>query len=332
MIHGLPNHASFLASIIESSDDAILSKDLDGIITSWNNGAERLFGYTADEAIGKPITILIPDDRLDEEPAILERIRRGEPTSHFATIRRRKDGSLVDISLTVSPIRTQDGVVIGASKIARDITEYKQAQQRQVFLIREMHHRTMNLFAVIQSVVRRTLGNSRSRAKDVLNARLQALASAYSMLTETAWAGAPLADIIKGELAGFSDHVSVSGCDIVIKAQAVQQFALVVHELATNASKYGALSTPSGHISIEGAIERANDGATFTFRWVESGGPPVVAPKRKGFGSAIVLDSAKHFGASVKLDYDPQGLRYELEIPLDMIEVADRKIAAATPA
>ena len=329
MIHGLPNQASFLASIVESSDDAILSKDLDGVITSWNKGAERLFGYSADEAIGKPITMLIPANRLDEEPAILERIRRGEPTKHYQTIRRRKDGNLIDISLTVSPIRTQDGAIVGASKIARDITEYKQAQERQAFLIRELHHRTMNLFAVIQSIVRRTLGDSRSRAKDVLNARLQALAAAYSMLTEAAWAGAPLNEIIKGELSGFSDHVSVSGCDIVVNAQAVQQFALVVHELATNASKHGALSTDSGRISIEGVIERANGGATFSFRWVESGGPPVMAPKRKGFGSAIVLDSAKHFGASVKLDYDPQGLRYELRVPLDAIEISNQKIAAA---
>jgi len=112
-----------LAAIVESSDDAILSKDLNGIILSWNSGAERLFGYKAEEILGKCVTTLIPADRLDEEPRILERIRRGERVEPYETVRQRKDGSLVDISLTVSPIRDAFGKVVGASKIARDISD-----------------------------------------------------------------------------------------------------------------------------------------------------------------------------------------------------------------
>lgn len=117
-----------LAAIVESSDDAIISKDLDGIIISWNPGAERLFGYPAQEAIGRPITMLMPPERLDEEPGILERLRRGESIEHYETVRRRKDGTLLDISLTVSPIRNSQGVVVAASKVARDITYRKQAE------------------------------------------------------------------------------------------------------------------------------------------------------------------------------------------------------------
>src|SRR6476619_584400 len=124
-------HAQRLASIVESSDDAIISKDLNGIITSWNGGAERLFGYSSEEVIGKPITILIPGDRMDEEPEIIERVRRGERVEHYDTVRRRKDGSLIDISLTVSPLKDADGRVVGASKIARDITERKRTQEQQ---------------------------------------------------------------------------------------------------------------------------------------------------------------------------------------------------------
>jgi PAS domain S-box-containing protein len=123
--------AQRLAAIVESSDDAIVSKDLDGIIATWNPGAERLFGYTAEEAIGEPVTMLIPPDHLDEEPEILARIRRGERIDNYETIGRRKDGSPVDISLTVSPIRTADGTIIGASKIARDISERRKAQEKQ---------------------------------------------------------------------------------------------------------------------------------------------------------------------------------------------------------
>ena len=118
-----------LEAIVEFSDDAIVSKDLNGIITSWNRGAERLFGYSSHEAIGQPITILIPPSRFDEEPIILERTRKGESIEHYETVRRRKDGKELDISLTVSPIRDAQGRIIGASKIARDITERKQSEE-----------------------------------------------------------------------------------------------------------------------------------------------------------------------------------------------------------
>jgi PAS domain S-box-containing protein len=119
----------WLSAIIESADDAVISKTLDGIITSWNFGAQRIFGYTAEEVIGKPVTILIPADHADEEPTILARLRAGDRIEHYETVRVRKDGTLIDISLTVSPIRGPDGQIVGASKIARDITEQKQARK-----------------------------------------------------------------------------------------------------------------------------------------------------------------------------------------------------------
>jgi PAS domain S-box-containing protein len=121
--------ALLLSAIVDSSDDAIISKDVDGIVTSWNKSAERMFGYTAAEAIGKPVaTLLIPPERLDEEPSILQRLRRGERVDHFETVRRRKDGFLLDVSLTVSPVRDAQGKIVGASKIARDISENKRIQ------------------------------------------------------------------------------------------------------------------------------------------------------------------------------------------------------------
>jgi PAS domain S-box-containing protein len=121
--------AQLLSAIIDSSDDAIISKDLNGIVTSWNKSAERLFGYTASEMIGQPITILIPTDRQDEEPKILSRLRRGERVEHFQTVRKRKDGSLLDLSLTISPVKDAHGDVVGASKIARDITQQKRVEE-----------------------------------------------------------------------------------------------------------------------------------------------------------------------------------------------------------
>jgi PAS domain S-box-containing protein len=118
-----------LAAIVESSDDAIVSKDLNGTIVSWNKGAQRLFGYSADEIIGKPVTTLMPPERQSEEPGILARIRRGEPIDHYETVRQRKDGTLLDVSLTVSPVRDSNGRIVGASKIARDVTGQKRAAE-----------------------------------------------------------------------------------------------------------------------------------------------------------------------------------------------------------
>src|SRR3954463_1448505 len=129
----MPGHDDIearLAAIVSSSDDAIVAKDLNGVIQSWNRGAEKVFGYTAEEAIGRNITILIPKDRLDEETEVLSRIRAGLPVDHFETIRQRKDGELIDISLTVSPIRDLTGRIIGASKIARDVTAQRRLRDQ----------------------------------------------------------------------------------------------------------------------------------------------------------------------------------------------------------
>jgi PAS domain S-box-containing protein len=126
-----------LAAIVDSSDDAIISKDLDGRVTSWNHGAERLFGYTAEQMIGKPISVIIPLDRQGEEQTILSRIAQDERVEHYETVRRRKDGTHLHVSLTVSPVKDSQGRVIGASKIARDITERKRLEE--IFQESERH-------------------------------------------------------------------------------------------------------------------------------------------------------------------------------------------------
>src|SRR4051794_15198731 len=143
-----PDPTLRLAAIVESSDDAIVSKDLNGIITSWNRGATELFGYTAEEAIGQSITIVIPPERLREEDMVLGRIRRGERIEHFDTVRRRKDGTLVPISLTVSPIKDAAGTIVGASKIARNISDRTRMERR----LQELQQRLMALAVASASV------------------------------------------------------------------------------------------------------------------------------------------------------------------------------------
>jgi two-component system CheB/CheR fusion protein len=133
--HRAADESARLAAIVESSDDAIIGKDLNGVITTWNRGAERLFGYTEREAMGQPITMLMPADRVNEEAVILERIRRGERIEHFETVRHRKDGTLLDISLSISPIIDAHGKVAGAAKIARNISERKRAEEESERLL-----------------------------------------------------------------------------------------------------------------------------------------------------------------------------------------------------
>src|ERR1700747_342281 len=167
----------WLASIVESSDDAIVSKNLDGVITSWNRGAERVFGYAAEEAIGQPITLVIPQDRQDEERMILTRIRRGERIDHFETIRQRKHGSLIVVSLTVSPVKNAEGKIVGASKIARDITEQKRNQEQIAILAREAEHRSKNLLATVQATINLSQSDTPEGLKHAIEGRIRALAN-----------------------------------------------------------------------------------------------------------------------------------------------------------
>jgi PAS domain S-box-containing protein len=301
--------AQRLASIVESSSDAIVSKDINGIITSWNRGAERLFGYAAEEVIGKSITLLIPEDRLNEEPEILARIRRGERVDHYDTVRRRKDGSLIDVSLSVSPVKDPNGKVIGASKIARDITERKRAQEQQKLLVNEMQHRIKNSLATIQAIATQTL-NHHAKERDAFIARLHALGRAHDLLNSESWEAAPLRAIVIRALEPFQERhrerVSFDGpADLWLDSTKSVVMALALHELATNAVKYGALSNGDGHVSIVWAGRDQPNRIELV--WQEHGGPEVNPPKQKGFGSHLIERVAGQLG-ECELLFNPQGL------------------------
>jgi PAS domain S-box-containing protein len=194
----------WLGSIVDSSDDAIVSKNIDGIITSWNSGAEHVFGYTAEEAVGQPITIVIPQDRQDEERTILTRIRRGERIEHFETIRQHKHGNQIVVSLTISPVRNSEGKVVGASKIAHDITERKQDQEQITTLAREAEHRSKNLLANVQAMVNLSQADTVGELKQAIEGRIQALANVHSLFVASRWIGAELTAIAKQELAPYA--------------------------------------------------------------------------------------------------------------------------------
>jgi PAS domain S-box-containing protein len=310
-----------LISIVTSSDDAILSKDLNGIITSWNRGAEQLFGYTAEETVGKPVTMLIPTERRDEEPKILQRIRSGERIDHYETIRRRKDGSLVEISLTVSPIKNADGEIIGASKIARDITERRRAQEQQALLLGEMKHRVRNTLATVQAIATQTLRSAASEDRDAFLARLRALAGAHDLLTLERWNQAPIGDVVAGALNAFQGshgaRIAIAGPkDAVLDAHKAMLLAMALHELSTNAIKYGALSNEGGQVSVRWDLVPGDEAQRLKFVWQESGGPPVKPPERKGFGSVLIERALQRELGGVEYTFDPGGVTCTLELKL----------------
>lgn len=306
-----------LASIIESSSDAIISRDLDGIVTSWNRGAELTYGYAAEEMIGKSLAALVPPDQRGREDEVMQRIRAGEAPEPYETIRRRKDGSLIDVSVTISPVRDDAGNVIGASKIARNISERKQAQARQELLTREIQHRTKNLFSVVLSVVALSFAGKESieDAREAVLSRLRSLAQTNTMLIDKDWHGADMAEVVGREMSPYDDRVGMKGPRVLLNPKAAQNFALALHELATNAAKYGALSNTSGRVDIEWWLDERAE--YLHFRWQERDGPSVKLPVRKGFGS-VVLEHvmAEYFCEAPRVEFDRRGIVYEVRCAL----------------
>jgi len=283
-----------LAAIVEGSDDAIVTKNLDSIILSWNRSAERLFGYTADEAIGKPITIIFPEDRLEEEVGFIARLRRGERIAHYETIRRRKDGSLVPVSLTVSPVRDPAGRIIGASKIARDISLQHRVAEQQRLLLSEMRHRVGNAFALAGGLLSITARHAESIDDLVfkMRRRLSALASVHSMAVVTAGADASEATRLKNLVVAivepFTDMewVQLDVPDVPVCAAAITPLSLVIFELATNAVKYGGLSAGGQGVSVSAEIGQDR----LYIRWEEKQvqTPADIDIRRQGFGTRMI--------------------------------------------
>jgi two-component system CheB/CheR fusion protein len=306
-----------LSSIVQFSDDAIISKNLDGIIESWNAGAERIFGYTAREAIGQSVEILIPPDRLNEEQTILRRIRRGERIEHYETIRRCKDGSPINISLTVSPIMATDGRVIGASKIARDITERKRSEAHISVLAREAEHRAKNILATVQAIVNLTEAETVADFKNAIEGRVHALANVHTLFVESRWSGAELHDLIAKELAPYrkwdGTRVAIEGPALKLEPSMAQTIAVVFHELTTNAVKYGALSVWNGRIAV--SWTRPEIGR-LVLRWTETGGPAVTPPTRKGFGTRVMANVIHQARGEIGFDWHPAGLACEIALPI----------------
>jgi PAS domain S-box-containing protein len=313
-------HLRWLASIVDSSYDPIISTDIDRKITTWNHAAEQLYGYTFDEVVGQPISILHPPDRHDEQPTIAERIKRGERIRNYGTVRQRKDRTLVDVSLTISPVRNAEGKVVGSSSITRDITKRKRAEEREKMLMAELDHRVKNVLARVDMVAMSSRNGSSSIDEFSLSlkGRIQSMATAHALLSQKGWSGAPLETLVRNQLAPYTAaNIAVYGTELILTPAATQAMGMVLHELVTNAVKYGALSVLTGRVTV--SWDRASNGhaTNLVFAWREFGGPPVAVEAKSGYGTQLIRGLVPHeLGGTVDLEFAPEGVSCRIEFPL----------------
>ncbi|SOE18908.1 PAS domain S-box-containing protein [Hoeflea halophila] len=319
------NESRQLAAIVQASSDGIVSAGLDGVVRTWNPGATRMFGYTEAEAVGRSVDdLIVPVDRKQEREEKYRKIRSGEHVTFSDTARQHKDGRLVPVEITATPMVDDHGRVIAASLIFRDISDRKLAEEKQRLLMGELNHRVKNLLSVVQVVARQTASVSDATTFGTrLSERLLGLAACQDLLVQSNWQGAELSELVSAQLAHFSDMIGIrifiDGPEIKISPDVTQGLGMALHELATNAAKYGALSNATGCVKISWQIREDPD-LRFSIQWVERGGPPVQIPTREGFGNKVLRRMVE---ASVKgkvsLDYPPDGLRWKLEAKLSDI-------------
>jgi PAS domain S-box-containing protein len=434
-----------LAALVSSADDTISRLSTDGTILSWNAAAERMFGYTAEEIIGQSVTKLYPPHAKPEFESIYERIREGQSV-RTESVRIRKDGTPLDVSIIVTPVHGPDGRVVGASAVVRDISERRRTEQRLVetlallaresellrtiineipvmitlyrpdtgitrpnrafeqalgwsaeemahqavldhiypdpeyrrrvqefmqscqpgwmdirmrtrdgrdletswayvhlsdgtqvgigiditerkereahirMLLSEVSHRSKNLLAVVQAIAALTARGAASPVQfaATFGARLKSLAASLDLLVQRDWRGASIRQLVRSQLAHYAElidtRVEIEGSDLLLGPVAAQYLGMALHELSTNAVKYGALSVPTGRVRIEWRLADAGSARRFFISWVERGGPPASAPRETGFGHLVIERMVgEALQGRVALDFAPEGLRWSLD-------------------
>jgi PAS domain S-box-containing protein len=325
-------------TLFELGPVAVYSCDASGLIQNFNRRAAELWGREpvqgdTDERFCGSFKLYRPDGSfMPHGHCPMAEVISGK----IAEVRdaevqiERSDGSRVTVMVNIRPLKNEGGEIAGAINCFYDITDRQQAEQRQRFLMNELAHRGKNLLAVVQSITSLTLSGPRpvAEAREVLTKRIQALARSQSVFVGDGVEGVPLADIIRLEFEGFSERVAAAGPDIMLSPRVAQTFTLVVHELATNATKYGALSVPGGQVAIDWSIAGAGAEARFKFQWREYDGPAVTPPTRRGFGHMVLEKAAaQDFGVLPKIVFAPDGVSYEIDTLLSVAAAGGAGVA-----
>jgi len=299
---------------------ALVEFDAGFAITDWSLGAERIFGWSRAEMQGRSVRDadwLHAGDAASWE-ALEAALLAGDTPRVVRDIRlRRKDGSVADCEWYCSALRGDGGALVSVSAQILDITERRRAEATQRLLIGELNHRVKNMLGTVQAIAAQGLRRGADPTSFVadFSGRIQALAQAHSLLSDSTWQGARLKELIDGQLRlGTIDgaQLEVSGPDIRLPPQMALHLGLILHELTTNANKYGALSSASGRL----ALKWHSSDDVLHFRWIERGGPPVVAPNRIGFGTTLIEQSVGAEGGSAEASYRPEGLTWQISLPL----------------
>jgi PAS domain S-box-containing protein len=304
---------------LRASGVTVMSQDRD-LVFNWIS--RGIFGKSAQAIIGKPQDEVIPE----AAPATATNLKRsviktGEPAR--GDVRVVYDGAETWYDLSVHPLTDESGATTGIIAGAIDITRYKEQEGRIRLLMRELTHRSKNLLAVIQAIMRQTATNSESLSdfETRFSARLQSLAESHDLLVREDWQGASMREIVRSQLGHYIDRVGsqieLSGDSLQIHPDAAQHIGMAMHELATNAAKYGALSVPAGKVRISWHVASGASGVpTCHLSWEESGGPPVERPARRGFGRVVIERTvARAVHGEVRIDYSPAGLQWTLVFP-----------------
>ena len=303
---------------VEASPSGMVLADAKGRIVLVNGEAEQLFGYGRAELVGQKVEKLIP-----------LRLRTGHAAHRGGYARKpevramgagrelfglRKDGTEVPVEIGLSPFRTSRELMILSTIV--DISERRRAAEREQLLVRELHHRSNNLFALVQAIIATSLCGDLAidQARRALQARLQAMARTHRLLGEVNWSGLDLGEVVRAELDPFADRITIDGAGVVVPPDEVQNLSLALHELATNAAKYGALSVPDGRVAIRWSVSTRSGDSLLQFDWQECNGPVVARPSRQGFGSLLI----NRLFPDVRLDFAPEGVNCRINVPFGM--------------
>jgi len=300
----------------------------------WDEGQHAIYGVTPGEYIVTPEhfkVLILPEDWEQLQRGMQTLMEQGIP--HKAEYRvRRPNGEVRWCASTAAATKDRDGKVVRVSGVTMDITERKEAEERQALLAREVDHRAKNAMAIVQSIVRLTKAGSIATYVSIIEGRIKALSRAHALLSSSRWQGADLDKLADDELAPYrsahADRLSISGPKVTLEPTKAQTLALALHELATNAAKYGALSSASGQLSLSWEMQAD----TLTLHWQETAGPETVKPTTTGFGTQIITGSIeKQLGGKTKFEWLPSGLRCTLTIPRgDRIDVDKVDLPPAT--
>lgn len=314
--------------LLEFVPGAVYVCDLDGVVVRYNKRAGELWGryptpgdpnelYCGSHRLYRACGELMPHN----ETPMVDALREGNSYRNLEVQVEKPDGRRIWILVNIDPLRGDDGGIIGVINCFQDITDRKLADERQKVLINELNHRVKNTLSTVQAVATYTFRTESAEALAKFEGRLMALSRAHNVLTETNWEGANLADIVRDAVQSVAgdagDRLGAAGPDLHLKPQLALSMASVLHELCTNAAKYGALSSLDGHVSIVWSVDGTAQERLLNLSWQESGGPAVNPPAQKGFGTRVIERSlSQEHQATVDLEFCPSGVRCKIVVPV----------------